>query len=177
MLKLRKEGQTALVVFAGEPFIVSPLTDDAGTMVTLVQSLETNLVPLQGSRADLALRKAGELLRHVGHAGGDLLLMTDGEGDPATLTAAKELRRQGRRVSVLGVGTVEGGPIPEQGGFLKDQEGSIIIPTLDIPSLQEIAGAGGGRYATVSVNDRDIMQVLPSYAAAQGAVTAASEQR
>ncbi|MDH4360500.1 MAG: VWA domain-containing protein [Nitrospirota bacterium] len=162
ILKTRKEGQTGLVVYAGEPFVVSPLTDDANTMVTLVQSLETDLMPLQGSRADLALRKAQELLEHVGHAGGDLLLLTDGEGDPATLKVVEALRRHGRRISVLGVGTVDGAPIPETGGFLKDPDGSVVIPKLDMPSLQAMARAGGGRYATVTVDDQDINLVLPS---------------
>ena len=177
ILKARIEGQTALVVYAEEPFVVSPLTDDANTVVTLVQSLETDLMPLQGSRADLALRKAHELLEHVGHAGGDLLLLTDGEGDPATLKVVEELRSQGWRVSVLGVGTVDGAPIPESGGFLKDQNGALVIPKLDIPSLQAMARAGGGRYATVTVDDQDINRVLTSDVSTSALPSSTSEQR
>jgi len=177
ILNARKEGQTALVVYAGESFIVSPLTNDSKTMVTLVQSLETELMPLQGSRADLALRKAHELLEHVGHAGGDLLLLTDGEGGPATLEVVKGLRNQGRRVSVLGVGTVDGAPIPELDGFLKDQDGAIVIPKLDIPSLQALARAGGGGYATVTVDDQDINRVLPAGASPGTRPSSTSEHR
>jgi len=177
ILKTRKEGQTGLVVYAGEAFVVSPLTDDANTMVTLVQSLETNLMPLQGSRADLALRKSHELLEHVGHAGGDLLLLTDGVEDPATLKVVEELRRQGRRVSVLGVGTVDGAPIPESGGFLRDQDGAIVIPKLDIPSLQTLARVGGGRYVTVTVDDQDINRVLSSKVLPKTLPASSSEQR
>jgi Ca-activated chloride channel family protein len=162
ILKARKEGQTALVVYAGESFVVSPLTSDANTIMTLVQSFETELMPLQGSRADLALLKADELLKQVGYAGGDLLLLTDGEGDTATIKVVEDLRKQGRRISVLGIGTVDGAPIPEPGGFLKDQDGAIVIPKLDIPSLQAITKAGGGQYATVTLDDQDIMRVLPS---------------
>lgn len=177
ILKARKEGQTALVVYAGESFVVSPLTSDAKTMVTLVQSLETDLMPLQGSRADLALRKAHELLEHVGYQGGDLLLLTDGEGDPATLEVVKEMGNQGRRVSVLGVGTVDGAPIPEPGGFLKDQDGAIVIPKLDIPFLQALARAGGGRYATVTFDDQDINRVLPVGMSPGTLSSSTSEQR
>jgi Ca-activated chloride channel homolog len=177
ILNARKEGQTALVVYAGESFVVSPLTNDAKTMVTLVQSLETDLMPLQGSRADLALRKAHELLEHVGHEGGDLLLLTDGEGDPATLEVVKVLRNQGRRVSVLGVGTVDGAPIPEPDGFLKDQDGAVVIPKLDIPSLQGLARAGGGRYATVTFDDQDINRVLPARVSPETLSSSPSEQR
>ncbi len=177
MLKARKEGETALVVYAGESFVVSPLTDDANTMVTLVQSLETELMPLQGSRTDLALKKAHELLQHVRQASGDVLLVTDGEGDPATLMVVDELRSQGVRVSVLGVGTVDGAPIPETGGFLKDQDGAVVIPKLDIPSLQAIARMGGGHYATVTADDQDINRVLPSYASTSALSSSTAEHR
>lgn len=177
VLKARKEGQTALVVYAGESFVVSPLTDDANTMMTLVQSLETELMPLQGSRADLALLKADELLKQVGHAGGDLLLLTDGEGDPATTKVVEDLHSRGRRISVLGIGTVDGAPIPEPGGFLKGQDGNIVIPKLDIPSLQAIAKAGGGQYATVTLDDQDILRVLPSSVSPRMFSSSNSEQR
>ncbi|WP_342347379.1 VWA domain-containing protein [uncultured Nitrospira sp.] len=177
MLKARKEGQTALVVYAGESFVVSPLTDDVNTMVPLVQSLETELMPFQGSRADLALQKAHELLEHVGQAKGDVLLLTDGEGDPATLKVAEALRSQGVRVSVLGVGTVDGAPIPETGGFLKDQDGAVVIPKLDIPSLRGIAQAGGGHFATVTADDQDINQVLPSDVSTSALSSSTAEKR
>ncbi|HNP29124.1 MAG TPA: VWA domain-containing protein [Nitrospirales bacterium] len=177
ILKMREEGQTALVVYAGESFVVSPLTDDANTMVTLVQSLETELMPLQGSRTDLALGKAHELFEHLGHARGDVLLLTDGVGNPATLKAAEELRSQGVRVSVLGVGTVDGAPIPEPGGFLKDQDGAVVVPKLDIPSLQAIARVGGGYYATVTWDDQDINRVLSSDVSTSARPSSTSEQR
>lgn len=177
ILKARKEGQTALVVFAGESFVVSPLTNDANTIMTLAQSLETELMPLQGSRVDLALLKADELLKQVGHAGGDLLLLTDGEGDPATVKVAEDLRSHGRRISVLGVGTVDGAPIPESGGFLQGQDGAIVIPKLDIPSLQGLAKAGGGLYATVTLDDQDILRMLPSSVSPRMFSSSTSEQR
>ncbi|GJL58220.1 MAG: hypothetical protein NPIRA03_10770 [Nitrospirales bacterium] len=177
MLKARKEGQTALVVYAGESFVVSPLTNDANTIVTLVQSLETELMPVQGSRTDLALQKAHELLQQVGQASGDVLLLTDGEGDPATLKVVDKLRSLGVRVSVLGVGTVDGAPIPETGGFLKDQDGAVVIPKLDIPSLQALAQAGGGYYATVTADDQDINRVFPSVVPRRGLSSSTSEHR
>ncbi len=177
MLKARKEGQSALVVYAGESFVVSPLTNDANTIVTLVQSLETELMPVQGSRTDLALQKAHELLQHVGQESGYVLLLTDGEGDPATLKVVDKLRSLGVRVSVLGVGTVDGAPIPETGGFLKDQDGAVVIPKLDIPSLQALAQAGGGYYATVTADDQDIRRVFPSDVPARARFSTTSEQR
>jgi Ca-activated chloride channel family protein len=76
ILQARQEGQTALVIFAGESFVVSPLTDDSRTMKTLVQTLETNLMPVQGSRPALALKMGNELLEQAGIPG----LACDGWG-------------------------------------------------------------------------------------------------
>ena len=141
ILQARQEGQTALVIFSGEAFVVSPLTDDARTMKTLVQTLETNLMPVQGSRPDLALKMGNELLEQAGIPGGALLLVMDGNAELETLETIKQLASKGRKISVLGVGTEEGAPIPEKGGFVKDETGAIVVTKLDLASLQAAAHA------------------------------------
>ncbi len=177
ILQARQEGQTALVIFAGESFVVSPLTDDARTMKTLVQTLETNLMPVQGSRPDLALQRGNELLEQAGIPGGDLLLITDGDAGPTTLATMKHIATKGRHISILGVGTKDGAPIPEQGGFVKDQAGAIVVPKLDFASLQAAAQAAGGQYATVSLNDQDLDVLLPSVETSTISTTNSVNQR
>jgi Ca-activated chloride channel family protein len=177
ILQARQEGQTGLVIFAGESFVVSPLTDDARTMKTLVQTLETNLMPVQGSRPDLALKMGNELLEHAGIPGGDLLLVMDGDAEPETLGTIKQLASKGRKISFLGVGTEEGAPIPEAGGFVKDTTGAIVVTKLDPASLQAAARAGGGRFAQLSLDDRDLDYVLPSVNGVQVSTTTAPIQR
>ena len=177
ILQARQEGQTALVIFAGESFVVSPLTDDARTMKTLVQTLETNLMPVQGSRPDLALKMGHELLEQAGIAGGDLLLITDGEAEPATVKTMQQIASKGRHISILGVGTEEGAPIPETGGFVKDGSGAIVVTKLDPGSLQAAARAAGGQYATVALDDRDLDVVLPSVDTSTISTTTGSNQR
>ncbi len=162
ILQTRKEGQTALVVFAGDAFVVSPLTDDARTMKTLVQTLETSLMPVQGSRPDLALTIGHDLLVQAGIPSGDLLLVTDGEISLATENTMKQMAKKGRTISILGVGTEDGAPIPDQGGFVKDETGTIVVPKLDPDSLHEVARTVGGRYATVTLNDQDLDHVVPT---------------
>ncbi|MDH5564354.1 MAG: VWA domain-containing protein, partial [Nitrospirota bacterium] len=162
ILNRRQEGQTALVVFAGEAFVVSPLTDDARTIETFVQTLDTTLMPVQGSRPDLALKLGNELLEQAGVPRGDLLLVTDGEAEPATLNTIKQLSAKGRSISVLGVGTEDGAPIPEQGGFVKDNTGAIVVAKLHPASLKAAARAGGGRFALLSLDDQDLDVVLPT---------------
>jgi Ca-activated chloride channel family protein len=145
---------------------VSPLTDDAATIAALVESLGTELMPAQGSRADRALALARELLQRAGVTGGDVLLITDAV-DWRDAEAATALRVQGLRVSVLGVGTPEGAPIPlAQGGLLEDGRGGIVMARLDETPLRELARRGGGRYAGLRVDDADLDVLLPQGGAA-----------
>lgn len=161
VLRRSQEGQVGLVVFAGDAFVVSPLTNDAKTITELLQALEPGLMPVQGSRADLGLHKAGELLKQAGVARGQILLVTDGEEGGQAINAARDLKRQGYTVSVLGVGTRQGAPLPDgKGGYVHDAAGAIVVPRLDVASLRALAAAGGGRYASITGNDADLDALL-----------------
>ncbi len=163
LLQQSREGQTALVVFAGDAFAVSPLTSDTDTIQSLLAPLEPALMPAQGSRVDLGLRKAGELLQQAGARQGDILLITDGFDSGRTLNVAGKLHAQGYRVSVLGTGTAEGAPLPDgSGSYVRDRNGNIVVPELDISALQKLAAAGGGRYVTIRSNNSDIEQLVPA---------------
>ena len=163
ILKSRKEGQTGLIVFSHEPFVVSPLTDDADTIGSMVPTLSTNLMPIQGSRPQLALEMAGQLLTQSGMTQGDIILITDGVEGNESLEQAGTLRAQGFGVSVLGVGTSDGAPIPmAQGGFLKDGAGAIVIPKFVQRSLETLASVGGGAYASMQSDDSDLQRIMAS---------------
>ncbi len=160
ILDQRKTGQTALLVWAASPFTVTPLTDDVQTIRALLPSLSTDMMPAQGGRADRAIKKAVELMKNAGQSRGDILLISDGAGGDAD-SAARHAHEQGYHVSVLATGTTEGAPIPLAGGdFLKNSNGGIVIPKLDIHRLQQLAQQGGGRFSLLSTDDRDIHYLL-----------------
>jgi len=160
LLERRQEGQTALIVYSAHAFTVTPLTDDVDTIAALVGSLSTEIMPSRGSLPARALAKARELLEQAGASRGHVLLIGDGAaGEPVRAAAA--LRESGYRVSVLGVGTAEGGPLPKpDGGFVTDASGRMVLPALEESLLQEIAIAGGGIYRRLSVDDGDLEAVL-----------------
>ncbi len=151
-------GYAALVGYAGLPFLVSPLTDDFATIVSQLQALNTQTMPARGSRADLALDYAAELLQNAGHDNGQVLLVSDSLARASTARQrAMQLAQRGYRVSVLGVGTVAGGPIPVSGsGFARDAGGSIVIARLQREALQAVAQAGGGHYRELGINDAQL---------------------
>lgn len=160
ILDRRRDGNTALIAFAAEPFTVTPLTQDTNTVAALVPSISAEIMPTQGSRPDKALLAARDLLRQAGFSRGQVIVITDGGADARFEQRARELRQAGYRVSVLGAGTAEGAPIPTAYGFLSSADGAIVIPKLDSSGLERVALAGGGVYATLAADDRDIDRLL-----------------
>lgn len=154
ILKQRRGGQSALVVYAADAFTVTPLTDDNETIANLVPSLETAMMPAQGSNLSAALTKAYELFVQSGLNRGDVLVITDGIHD-RDASAIEKMAAQGYHVSILGVGTAQGSPIPLSNGFLQDASGAIVIPRLESAKLQQMALKGQGLYVGISADDSD----------------------
>ena len=166
ILKARKQGLSGLVVYGGEAFIVSPLTEDSNTIVSLAPTLHPTLLPSYGSNTEDGIATALELVTNGGYQQADLLLITDGVDRSAFRDITSQLSEATIRLHILGVGTSQGAPIPlGNGGFVKDQNDSIILPRLDPSSLKQLANLGNGRYFSITNNDSDVL-----------AITAAMEQ-
>lgn len=164
LLALRRTGQTALLVFAGQAFVVTPLTSDTATIASQLQALETAIMPVQGSNPAAALELAGKLLAQAGMPRGHVLLVTDG-GDADALTRAREVAAGADySVSVLGVGSADGAPIPDtNGGFVKDAGGGVVLARLDRDALAALASDGGGDYVEAGVDDGDVQALARSF--------------
>ena len=164
LLKNRGEGYSALVVYGGEAYALSPLTEDSNTIISLVPTLEPALMPVYGSNTEQAVETALELALNGGYQQGDLLLITDGVASAAFATVQSMVKKAGKfRLSILGVGTQQGAPIPiGSGGFVKDNRGAILIPKLSPGSLQMLAKNTGGIYRNLSADDSDINALLAS---------------
>ena len=156
ILERSRDGQAGLIAFAGEAFVVSPLTDDADTILAMLDAVVPEIMPVQGSRPDLAIAKAVELLARAGSARGEVLLVGDDAGGPEALTEAKALRAAGHSLSVIGVGTEDGAPVP---GVLDNDEHPVLA-RLDVVSMKALAGAGGGVFARLSADGTDLDRTL-----------------
>jgi Ca-activated chloride channel family protein len=161
ILEKRGSGQTALIVYSSNAFTVTPLTTDTETIAALVNSVSTDIMPSRGSYPIAAIEKGRQLLQQAGAGAGEILLITDGGSSPAAERVARDLKASGYSLSVLAVGTSEGAPIPRaSGGFVTDRSGQIAVPKLEEHSLRALAVAGGGRFATLTTDDRDLGTLL-----------------
>ena len=170
MLERRQSGQTALLVYTANAFTVTPLTDDTDTIGALVNSLSTDIMPSRGSYPEVGIRKGLSLLEQAGVGFGEVLLVTDGGSSPAAEKAARDLKSAGYTLSILGVGTREGAPIPRlAGGFVTDNRGQIAVARLEERGLRDLAAAGGGRFAVLSSDNSDLDHLLSGEIAAAAA--------
>jgi Ca-activated chloride channel family protein len=170
MLERRESGQTALLVYSANAFTVTPLTTDNDTIAALVNSLGTEIMPSRGSYPEVAIAKGKQLLEQTKAGFGEVMLITDGGSSPAASSAARDLLAAGYTLSILGVGTTEGAPIPRvTGGFVTDNRGQIAVPRLEERGLRTLAGVGGGRYSRISADDRDLDVLLSGEIAGVGA--------
>jgi len=156
ILKHRKEGLTALVVYAGDAYTVTPLTDDADTAINLVPALSPFIMPSMGSRPDKALILAKKLITDAGLTKANFLLVTDGIQKKDVGRIKDALGDQAQRLSVLTLGTEEGAPIAMQGkGFKRDKSGNIVLPKLDLDLIKLLANELGIRWHQMSFDDSD----------------------
>lgn len=158
LLRERKDGQTALLVYAGDVHVVTPLTDDIETIVNIIPALHPNVMPVEGSNTEAALERGLKLLKDAGIAQGDLLLITDGVIPDAQYRIIETMQHNNQyRLSILGVGGSEPTPIPSsKGGFVRDAKRNIVTTQLNAGELQSLANQTRGRYRTLANNTSDI---------------------
>jgi Ca-activated chloride channel family protein len=155
------EGDIGLIAYAGDSFIISPLTQDINNIKLLLPSLSPELMPVQGSNPYSALIMAHEMLNNAGHLEGDIYWFTDGIDRYDSEDINDFSQKYGHKLNILGVGTQTGAPIKMPNGqLLKDDNGAIVVPNLTMGALQGLAMQGRGRYQTLSNNNSDIEALI-----------------
>jgi len=163
IVKASKGTNIGLIAFATVPHLITPLSDDTETLMSLLPYLKPDLVYTQGSHLAPALEMAGQLLKTVPGDDKYVLIISDGgfdDGDARILEAERSLRSQNVRIDVMGIGTSEGAPMPDgRNGYLK-KNGSLVFSRLEEDSLKRIARDGGGSYLEASYLGGDTQTFL-----------------
>lgn len=157
LLHARQDAQTAVVVFAGSAHTLVPLTRDLATTQNLLDALHPSLMPATGHRADLAVAQGITLLQQGARGRGRLLLIGSELSENERGSIQTQLKAANLRLLILGIGTRQGAPIAnEDGSFLKDEQGAILIPRLDDNTLRRFANDTGGRYQQARLDEQDL---------------------
>jgi len=138
-----------LVVFAGDAYTQLPITVDYVSAKLFLSTISPQLVPRQGtaigSAIDLAIKSFGT----KNDAGRAIVVITDGENhEDDAVGAAKLAAENNIIVDVIGMGKIDGAPIPVPGtmSFWKDKDGNVVVSKLNEAMCKEIAMAGKGIY-------------------------------
>jgi Ca-activated chloride channel homolog len=97
--------QAGLIVYAGDAYVASALTDYVGGIDTDLFSLDDTTVPDPGARPDRALAQARKMLEEAHIIAGDVILISAGGGleGAAADRAAQALAAAGHRVYAMAV--------------------------------------------------------------------------
>lgn len=158
LLALRKEGQTALIVFSDESFVVTPLTEDVATIQSLTAVLETKIMPIGGHSVLKTLKKAEQLFTEAQINQRSILLITSRISDQDLKESISYANSHRLTLSVLGIGKEGATTISDgKGGLIKNQDGSLLVTTLAKGHLKKLAADTGGIYKSISIHDEDVL--------------------
>lgn len=154
--------RVGLIGFSGESFTLVPLTGDYKAFGLFLNELDPGLFPVAGTDIPGAIGKAVESFKKEATGSGKaIILITDGE-DSVGLDASVigDIKKYGVKVFIIGVGTPEGAPIPEEGGGYKtDAAGNVVVTKLNEAAMQDLAVATGGGYVRSVSGDLDLKQI------------------
>lgn len=153
LLKDITTNEVGITAFAGECYVMCPLTTDVDGAKLFLDIISPDVVPKHGTNLERAILVSSSLFNPEEKTHKALVIFTDGdnlEGDP--ISAIERIRKQGVKLFIVGIGTPEGSVIPELdrdgnfAGYKKDKEGKLVLSKLEERSLIILARATDGRY-------------------------------
>ena len=144
-----------LIVFAGDAFVQLPITSDYVSAKMFLSSIDPSMIATQGTDIATAIDMATHSFTQEEGIGKAIVVITDGEDhEGGAVEAAQAAKDNGMRVYVLGVGSVNGAPvpIPGTGDYMKDNSGNTVMSALNEDMCKQVAQAGGGAYIHVENN-------------------------
>lgn len=142
----------ALTAFAGFAFNVLPLSLDIEALSSFLEELNFDMIDLQGTNLEDAIRKALELFDFNTLTHRSIVIFTDGEDmEFSPLKQAKEAKKKGVVIFTVGIGTPEGQMIPiyDENGNIIDylkENGKVVVSKLNENLLNSISKETGGAF-------------------------------
>lgn len=159
--------RVGLILFAGDAFVLCPLTTDYDAVITFINSLDSQTAVASGTYLFAPLEIALNSIEPREDKYTLLLLLTDGENTGGVNEKMlKDIQRRGIKVFSIGIGTKTGAPIPvyddnmKRIGYKKDFNGKVIISKLEDTLLKEIAEKTNGYYFETGEKMNEIKQFL-----------------
>ncbi len=155
-----------IIVFAGEAYVQLPITSDYTAAKLFLSGISPKIITKQGTAIGAALERAIESFGKDVGKNKAIVIITDGENhEDDAIKIAEEAAKQGVSIHTIGIGSVDGSPIPHyingiKSGYKKDKDGNTVVTRLNEKLLEEIAAAGSGAYIRATNTDIGLNAVL-----------------
>ena len=155
-----------VVVFAGDASSIMPLTTDISSAETYLSGIETSIIKNQGTDFLKAVEVAVQKFKNVPRGARQIVMLSDGEDNEGNEKAAINLaKKEGISITTIGIGTIEGGPVPEYFygqlmGYRTNLLGETVISKLESDALKNIASSTGGKYINGDQLDQAVYQLI-----------------
>lgn len=151
--------RVGIIVFAGNAYVQLPITTDYSAAKLFLNGIDNNIVPVQGTAIGKAIDLAMASFNFEDQSSKTIIIITDGENhEDDAIKAAEVALEQGVIINTIGMGSVQGAPIPiyrngRQIDFKKNRSNETIITKLNDDMLRDISEAGGGTFVRASQQD------------------------
>jgi len=158
--------RVGIIVFAGDSYSVMPLSSDYSAAENYLLGIETSVVQNQGTDFLKPIQIAAQKFKNITKGSRNIVLISDGEDNEGHEDEAINLaRKEGIRVTTIGVGTEEGAPIPEYYfgqlmGYKSDIYGETVVSKLQTKALRNIASSTGGNFLDGNNLDNAVSNLL-----------------
>ncbi len=155
-----------LIAFAGDAYLQLPLTTDFSAAKLFLSTISTKIVSKQGTAIGAAIKLAEKSFPKNDKLHRALIMITDGENhEDDAAGAAEDAAKQGIIIHTIGIGTLEGSPIPifkrgQQVDFVRDNQGSVVVTKLNPEMLEQIANASNGKFILSTGSNLNLTKLI-----------------
>jgi Ca-activated chloride channel family protein len=157
--------KVGICVFAGGAYVQLPMTSDYSAAKLFIDEIETTMFSNQGTNIKAALQTANTMFTKSKTSKG-VLLITDGENhedNPSEIIDS--LRQKDITLSILGMGSTNGGPVPNDPlrpelGYKRNSRGQLVMSRMNPDLIRELASKAKGTAAITAEGFPDLKPIL-----------------
>ena len=156
-----------IIVYAGKAYAQLPLTTDYTAAKMFLRTINTDMVPTQGTDIGNAVEMALSYFESGIEQNRVLFILSYGESNVEGALEACELASEnGILIHSIGLGTLDGGPIPIKRngvieGYKKDNEDKVVVTKMDPAMLQQLALSTEGNFID-GMNTKETIEFIKS---------------
>jgi Ca-activated chloride channel family protein len=166
--------RVGVIIFSSEAFMQCPLTYDQNALNLFIETMNSSLVPSNGTDFGPPLHMALDKLTNqdapsMQQKSKVIILISDGEDfGEETGQVEQEIEEKGIKLFTLGVGTEKGGQILTARGYKTDAQGNTVVSKLNSSTLKKLANKTSGQYFEINENRNDVSRLINTIGKIEG---------